>query len=217
MKKKILILFAVLLLTVKITAQESETENSKKRRVDFMFKFPTSFYLNTGDKKASAPSPVVFNPGFGCVFPNDYWVSFQPGLSFYYSYYLWYEGRALPAEIENRTATTLSFMLDLPAVFSVPVGSTKLEINAGPSVLMRFGWKANGTSDAEAEDVNAINSYFWAKARYLYFSSGISWQVSLQPGTTFGPFFTFYLPAGSLIAHEGMNGMVLSAGLKITL
>lgn len=217
MKKKILILFAVLLLAGKIAAQDSETKDSNNKRIDFMFKLPLSFYLNTGDKKASAPSPVVFNPGVGLVFPNDYWVSFQPGLNFYYSYYLWYEGRALPAEIENRTATTLSFMLDLPAVFSVSLKNSKLEFNAGPSVLMRFGWKSNGTSDAEASDVKEINSYFWSKARFLYLAGGISWLTEIPSGTNFGPFMTFYLPVGSLAAHESMNGMIISAGLKVTL
>ena len=221
MKKRKVILFAVLLCLFanSLAAQttEAESETSDNRRVDFSFKFPTSFYLNTGDKKHSAPSPIYFFPGFGCVIPNDFWISFQPGLNFNYSYYLWYEGRALPAEIENRTATTLSFMLDLPAVFAVSLGNTKLELNVGPSILIRYGWKSNGTSEQEFEDVTRINNYFWSNARFLYIASGLSWMFDLPFGTKFGPLINFHLPLGSLIAKEKMNGMILSAGLKVTL
>jgi len=198
--------------------EETETSNSSEKiPLDFSFIFPRTMFLSNGDKKHSAPSPVVFNPGIGCVFPNNYWISFQPMLSFYYSYYLWYEGRALPAEIENRVATTLSFMLDLPVSFAIPIKSTKLELYTGPAILMRFGWKANGTSESDAADVKEINSYFWSKARFLYLTAGIDWMVPLPDGTKFGPFGTFYLPVGSLAAHEGMNATTITIGLKVTL
>lgn len=184
------------------------------RSLDYFFTMPTSFYYSNGDKQHSAPSPIVFNPGFGIIWPNEGFISIEPSLNFYYSYYLWYDGRALPAEIENRTSTTLSFMLDIPAVFTLPINTTKLKLDIGASMLMRFGWLSNGAN--EAQDVEMINHYFWSQARFLYLSGGITWMVGLPSKTKFGPFAKFYLPLGSLIANEELNGMIISAGLKVS-
>ncbi|MCQ2598289.1 MAG: hypothetical protein MJ181_10645 [Treponema sp.] len=185
------------------------------RTLDFTFKFPTTMYLSNGDKEYSAPSPVVFSPGIGFVWPNEGFLAIEPSLNFYSSYYLWHDGRALPAEIENRTATTLSFLLDVPAAFTLDIKNTKLRFNAGAAMLCRFGWLSNGAT--ESDDVTAINQYFWSKARFFYLSGGVSWMVPLTSTSKFGPFFNFYLPVGSIFAREGLNGMILSAGLKVSI
>ena len=184
------------------------------KSVDILFKFPTSFYLSTGDKQHSAPSPVYFNPGVGLIWPNKGLFSVEPLLSFNYSYYLFYDGKAMPSEIENRTATTLAFLLEVPATFSINIKSTQLKFHVGPSMLMRFGWLSNGAT--EAEDIPKINNYFWSNARFLYFSGGLSWMVNLEK-SKFGPYFNIHFPIGSIFAQEGLNGMILSGGLKVSL
>lgn len=184
--------------------------------LSFIIKMPTTVYLNLSDRTASSPSPILFTPGFGFIWPNDSFISFEPSANFFYSYYLWHNGRALPAEIENRTASTLSVLLDFPVVFALNMEHTKLQLNAGASIFMRFGWLSPGTDESLQNDVDQINNYFWSKARFLYLSGGISWIVSLPSHTKFGPFLNIYAPVGSIFAQEGLNGMIISAGLKIS-
>lgn len=184
--------------------------------LSFIIKMPATVYLNMADKSASAPSPILFTPGFGFIWPNDTFISFEPSANFFFSYFLWYDGRALPAEIENRTASTLSVLLDLPVVFALNLEHAKLQLNAGASILMRFGWLSQGNDESLKDEVELINDYFWSKARFLYLSGGASWIFSLPSNTQFGPFLNIYAPIGSIFAREGLNGMIISVGLKIS-
>ena len=129
---------------------------------------------------------------------------------------------AVPAEIENRTATVLSLIVDLPLVVSVFFDSSKLQISTGPAALLRFPFLANGVSETDygfsgtaAGDVEQINSFFWENTRYLYISANISWMYSFHNNSKFGPYIAAYIPLGSLIASEGVNGMLASVGLKV--
>lgn len=183
---------------------------------DFILKLPVSVYLNTIDTAHSAPSPILFSPGFGFIWPTESFISFEPTLSFFTSYYLLYEGKALPAEIENRTATTLNFLLDIPVAFALNLTHTKVQLNAGVAMLMRFGWKANGAESVSDNEISEINKYFWANTRFLYISGAASLIFNLPAGTKIGPFFSLFLPVGSIFAAEGLNGMMMSVGLKVS-
>jgi len=222
MKKLTVFITCIFLIFSFCAAQETETEeqtiqedSKKESPIDFVFKFGTSFFYNRGDKTISAPSPIYFNPGFGILWPKKSFIAVEPAVSISSTYYLWYEGKAYPAEIENRTATTIALMFDIPAVFTIPAGKSKIQINAGPSILARFGWLSSGAT--ETDDVTSINNYFWGSGRFFYLSGNVSWMFDLPLNTKFGPFFSFYMPVGSIFAHEGMNGMIMSAGIKLSI
>ncbi len=185
------------------------------RSFDLVFTFPTALYVNTGDKQVSAPSPIYFNPGIGAAWPKEKTISVEPAVNLSYGYFLFNEGRALPAEIENREATVLSLLLNVPAVYSFPIKSTKLRVNAGGAMLMRFAWKAD--ADSDDSNVKEIRKYLWGNARFLYISGGVDWSVPLPSSSRFGPFMNFFLPIGSIFAGEGLNGMILQAGLKLSI
>lgn len=185
------------------------------RSFDFTFTCPTSLFVNTGDKKVSAPSPIYFNPGFGVTWPKEKALAVEPALNLSFGYFLFNEGRALPAEIENREASVLSLLLNIPAVFTFPIKSTKLRVNAGGAILMRFAWNSN--AGADASNVDEIKKYLWGKARFLYISGGADWMLPVSSASRFGPFINFFLPVGSIFAGEGLNGMILQAGLKLSI
>lgn len=207
--------------------RETEGDKKSKRRVDFMIAFGPAFLFNKEAKTKSAPSPVVFPLSFGISVPNDTLVSFQPRLLFFVNYYLWDNSAqlALPAEIENRTATALSFLITLPAAFSFHVSrNSVLEVQAGLSVLMRFAILAHGISAGDSgtsgnakSDVKHISRWFWGNARWLYIDTEIAWLYRFSNGVKIGPEARFYLPLGSLFSGRGIDAFMVSAGIKIAL
>ena len=123
MKKLLFTLAAVFFLT-SLYAQEDtefyeETEPAQQTPfpIDFVMQFEPALYLNTESTLVSAPSPIVYPISIGFLWPDRSTFAIQPTLSFFMMQHLLYEDKALPAEIENRTTTTLSFMLNIPVVF----------------------------------------------------------------------------------------------------
>jgi hypothetical protein len=106
---------------------------------NFEFQTPVLVIINT-EGLNSAPSPILWAPGvcFGLKI-NDYF-SWSPGADFYYDYYSWDTptGRALPTEIENRSAVVLGFIVSSPLRLTVPLGKTvRFELGAGPAFVLR--------------------------------------------------------------------------------
>jgi len=191
---------------------------------DFVASMGPAVYLNTNSTLVSAPSPIVYPITFGMIWPNYTFLAFEPTLSFFYMYHLYYDGIALPAEIENRTTFTLSFILNLPVVFSIYYGHNRLQLNAGLAMLMRYGLLANGVNGDDygylgtaADDVSAINKWFWKNARFLYVSAGASWLFGLTGNLKAGPTANIYIPVGTVFSGENVQGMIITVGMKISL
>ena len=222
---------------------EGVTEKEKSRLFGEKFQKPTDgkdFYnqmnftaqigpatylnsLSSDTKKISAPSPIFFTPALGVIWPNYTFIAAEPTLYFYLSYYQWINGMAVPAEIESRTATTLSFILDVPVVFSFFFEKSKIQATIGPAAIMRFSFISSGisgneagTSGTVADDVKLINAFFWDNFRFLYVSTSFSWMFDCLGNTKAGPYISAFFPIGSIISSEGINGMMLSIGLKVS-
>ena len=222
--KKILFLLAAVFLLSQVYAQEEEssTAEEKKRPLDIVLQFEPGVYINTESTLVSAPSPIVYPVTFGILWPNESRISIQPTLSFFLMYHLMYNNRALPAEIENRTTTTLSFMLNIPAVYSIILSKSRFQISAGAGLLIRFGFLSLGVKDYDygwtgsaAGDVSAINTWFWNDMRWFYLTAGVSWLYNLTPQLKAGPVINCYIPVGGLINDHDAQGMLISLGIKI--
>ena len=125
--KKFLLIFTLIFLLCPLFAQTDEApeippeqpasseqiETKTAKNFDFIMQFEPAVYINTESTLVCAPSPVVYPISIGILWPNYSKFSIQPSLSFFFMYHLMYNGRVLPAEIENRTSTTLSFMLNI--------------------------------------------------------------------------------------------------------
>ncbi len=230
--KKFLLIFLSIFLISGLWAQEtSESEeltefsqpaDTTPRTADFVMQFEPGFYLNTESSLISAPSPIVYPISVGFLWPDHAMIAVQPTISFFMMNHLLYEDKALPAEIENRTTTTLSFMLNIPAVLSYYLQNSCFQLTGGLGVFMRFGLLSPGVKDTDSgwtgsagEDVGKINEYFWGNMRWFYLTTGGSWLYNLTPQLRAGPTINVYLPVGGLISDKTVQGMIISADIKI--
>ncbi len=205
------------------TAEISEsTESAEPRSADFVMQFEPGFYLNTENDLIGAPSPIVYPISLGFLWPDRTMLAIQPTVSFFMMNHLLHEDKAIPAEIENRTTTTLCFMVNIPAVLSYYLENSCFQANAGLGIFMRFGLLSPGVKESDSgwsgsagEDVEKINEYFWQNMRWLYFSLGGSWLYNLTPQLRAGPTINVYLPVAGLISDKSVQGMLISAGIKI--
>ena len=89
---------------------------------------------------------------------------------------------------------------------------------------MRFGFLANGVKESDSGytgtakgDMDEINNWFWGNARFFYVSFGGSWIYTFTEHLKAGPTVYAYIPIGSLLSGDGVQAMIISAGLKIML
>lgn len=208
-----------------VPAEENPSKKSFFSSIDFLLQFTPAVYINPESTLVSAPSPIIYPLGIGFLFPKAARFAIQPTLSFFMMYHLWYDGKALPAEIENRTSQTISFLLDIPAVFQIFASEkSRFQVQAGAALLMRFGILAGGVKESDSgytgsagSDMDEINSWFWQNARFLYFSLGGSWLYTFTDHLKAGPTMNIYLPAGSFASGEGAQALIISIGLKLCL
>lgn len=194
-----------------------------KPEIDWIAGFAPAVIFNIDDSNKSAPSPIVYPFGFGISVYADKFISFQPRLSFFTNYYLYNDGTAKPAEIENRTATAFSFLIDLPAVFTFDLKHTHfLELGLGAGILARFAILSSGVDDSEegesgtvSDDLRAINKSFWENANFLYIENSFAYLFRLNEKIKIGPEIRLYIPCGSLFTKGSMNGGMFSAGIKV--
>ena len=188
----------------------------------FCLGFTPSLIVNIQGNTTSAPSPIVFPVYVGVAFPQDLFISVQPSLKVYNSYYLVTEdGVVAPAEIENRTVSALSFLIDIPVLFRIDFfGKVDVRASAGISALIRYGFLASGVKDGDygytgsaAGDMAYINEWFYSNLRFLYLSGGVS-VLFRYNGLKFGPELSVYFPM-ALITDNTMDSTIISAGLKL--
>ena len=178
--------------------------------------------LNTESKLKSAPSPTAFSLAFGGIWPNKAFLSFQPRLAFWTSYYLWDGKNALPAEVENRTAFVLNFMLDFPAVATFRFQKFQAEAGIGLGVLARAALLANGVSEGDSGttgsaggDKSEIQKWFWGNARFLYVEFIGGWQWIFTERIAAGFDLRYYLPIGSLADGRGLTESIFALSAKL--
>ncbi len=192
--------------------------------LDFVLQLEPGVSINTESSLVSAPTPIIYPITIGALWPDYTFFATQPSIAFFMTNHLWYNGKALPAEIENRTTTTLSFLVNIPAVFSFYIGNTRLQLMPGVALLARFVFLANnvnpndsGFSGTAASDVENINSYFWSNGRFFYLSSGISFLINARGTIKVGPVVNVYLPIIPLVTGEGLQATIISIGVKISM
>ena len=190
--------------------------------LDFTVTFEPTLIINTDNPKNSAPAPIVYPLSFGIVFPKETFISFQPRISFFTNYYLWNKNGAYPAEIENRTATAFSFLLDFPAALTFnPAEKHFIDAGIGPSILARFavlshsvhgsdaGYNGNNASD----DVSEINRYFWKDANFLFIDTYCAYLYKFTEQLKAGLELKFYIPC-SIFSGNDLNSAMISLGIK---
>lgn len=211
--------------------EQAESFGEFIHSLDFCFDIGPAMYINAKSKllnpdgyRVSGPSPVFDPVTIGVLWPNYTFISMEPSVSYFSMYYLWYDGMALPAEIENRTASTLSFMFNIPAVFQLYLSKVRFQIYAGLGVLARFGILAGGVKESDygytgsaGGDLKEINNWFWKNGRFLYISTGFSCLFNLYGNVKAGPVCKIYIPVSVFSKNDGFQGTIIDFGLKISL
>lgn len=184
--------------------------------------------LNTDSSTKSAPSPTMYSLGVGGDFTLQNSVLLQAHGSFFTNYYLWDGEKAQPAEVENRTATALSAMLDFTGGYTWRVGESKkhlLSLTGGLGFFARFAILSNGvnpddpnrdTSTKASDDVSSINGTFFSDLNFLYPELAFSYSYILSETWKIGTEFRSYIPLGSLTHGDGIDGMLFSLALKLS-
>lgn len=180
------------------------------------------FKTDSEGKIISAPSPIIYPITLGILWPNYTFIATQPSVSFFMQHHLFADDKALPAEIENRTTTTLSFMTNIPLVVTLFIKQNRIQLSGGIAGLLQFGLLSAGVSENDygtlgsaKADVDAINNYFWSDLHWLYFSTGFSWLYTFENKVKLGPTFNAYIPVGTLINNQSIHGLIVSVGVKI--
>lgn len=206
--------------------QEGETEQTHitefASQVSTFITLGGIFTLNNEGGTKSAVSPITFSTAIGAVWPNNSLLSFQPRLSFFTMYYIWNGKEALPSEVENRTALSLSFLLDIPAVFSFRVNKNTFETGLGLALLARIGILAPGVKGSEtgasgsaSSDVEKINEWFWSAGRFLYPELIFSWDYKISERLRAGLDLRWYIPLGALCTGHGLDTTMFALATKL--
>ena len=195
-------------------------------RIDFVFGIEPFVSINTHKKNSegkfiSAPSPISIPVYIGLSVPNYTALSFQPSLRFFTSYNLVYDGMVLPAEVENRTGQTLSFLVNLPIVFKLNYKDRcSWSVLAGVAGLFRYAMLPSNVKESDPgftgtikSDIDYMNSWYYKNLRFLYISAAIDWLFYY--GTTkYGPEFSVFFPI-STFSDKSLDGMMIGVGIKV--
>lgn len=209
-----------------LSFDDSEDFERRLRFVSFIGTLGPVFTLNTDSATKSAPSPVSFSGGLGALFFEDKPVSAELRVSFFMNYYLWDGKKARPAEVENRTATVPSFMIDLTAGHIFHFGNNYLGVNLGVGFLLRFAVLSHGVSDDDygytgdssssaKDDVSSINSWFYENTNFFYPEAAITYYRYISEYMKFGGELRGYFPTGSYSSGDGLDGMIVSLSVKV--
>jgi hypothetical protein len=159
--------------------------------------------------------------GVGLVFPLPVpGLSVNPSMEFYSNYYAWYDSRALPIDVENRTAIVYGCILDIPATYKFTLGKAHdLSAQLGVAAVMRAGFRASDDVDVTQEDVNSIVAYMWGKGRFFYPSVGINYSYRLTDWVRIGVTGRALIPVFNLWTREDLpfyDNMIYGGGITLT-
>lgn len=195
---------------------------------DLFFTAGPKLMLNTDDHTKSAPSPIMYSLGVGGDFLFENNILLQAHGSFFTNYYLWDGKTAQPAEVENRTATALSAMIDLTGGYTFRLAESQkhlLSVTGGLGFLARYAILANGVDPDDpnrdictkaSDDVSDINGTFFSDLNFLYPELAFSYSYVVSEIWKIGGEARTYIPLGSLMNGNGIDGMIFSLALKIS-
>lgn len=203
---------------------EPKTERLKK---SLFFTFGPKIMLNTDDATKSAPSPVMYSVGIGGDFTFKNKILAQAHASFFTNYYLWDGEKAQPAEVENRTGTALSSLIDLTGGYTFSLGKSKnhlVSLAGGAGFLVRYAFLSGDvegddvnpqTGTKASDDISDINGDFYSNLNFFYPEILLSYSYILSDNWKIGAEFRTYIPLGSISSGNGMDSMIFSFAAKL--
>jgi hypothetical protein len=178
-----------------------------------------------------APTPILPSPGASLAY--RFWgpLSAEASLDLYFTHYGYdFElDRAIPVEIENRSAFVLGPILGFSLTGRVPLGERfGLRLSGGLAMDLRIVTLAFDLNEADlVEDdprgapmqTNAARDYFWAQGRWLLPVLGAGFDTALNEKFTLGLDFRLWFPLYRLWSGEDLpapEGWRFGPGFRIT-
>lgn len=161
----------------------------------------------------SAPSQLIGFLGAEYRLPIRPNVEFAPSASLFFQHYLWANDRALPAEVENRTAFVPALLLDASFLYTIEKGRFLFSLGGGPGFLLRYGFLESDVDEDETsysgdmsagDQVGEINSYLWSSFRWVYPMLQAGVRYRLQTGWGAGINLRAGIPVFNLWAKPDM-------------
>jgi hypothetical protein len=176
------------------------------------------------------PMPVL--PAPGAALSYSIWgpLSVEAALDLYGTYYLYdFEwNRALPAEIENRSAFVLGLLTGFHALARFPLGDRfTLRAYGGPDMDFRIITLASdhpddltGVQETDARiQTDAVRTYFWSQGRWFLPVLGTGLDYRLNEKFLIGLDFRTWFPLYRIWSREELppaEGWRFGLGLRIT-
>jgi hypothetical protein len=206
---------AMLLLSFSASAQE-ETGQTAPSLFQGIEIFHDTLWIGNSDTD-SAPSPIKGIWGVGgkfYIFGNWYVI---PELGFYYTEYLYRDGKALPAEIEAPDAAgTFDILFDVVALYKfAPSESLTILAGTGPA----FSFKIPITSYGNAP-TSEVASYFLERGRFFHWELKAILEWNILPVLDFCVRARVILPVYRLWDGDNMpiyDGLMAGAGIGLRL
>lgn len=225
-------------LSAQVTEEEKAVINAKiaaREKAEKDIEFRTNLFATIGtsayftDDFINEQNTSYVNPQFNFSFGGGYTFgfskkfAFQPHLTAFFQYYRWDNEleEAFVTGPENRTSSSIGFLIDLPVIAQFKGEKTNFEAGIGLGVLSRINFLANGvkktdsgTSGSAADDVEKITGWQWNPLNFIYPEVLFSYTYTLESGRQIGLQARFYMP---LTIYRGIKDSIASIGIKFTL
>ena len=159
-------------------ADNTQTESVKKKPSPFGFYLGTGVAVSRSDKEEDPPAGAAFNLGGEYEYRFAKYGAINPSVDFSFFHYGWTGKKAAITEIENRTALTFNLLTELPLMMVIDIKQWTVSFGGGIGFLIRFGVLEPGVKPKErtpgsrltaAEELGAINRYFWQLLSHLLY------------------------------------------------
>ena len=175
----------------------------------------------------SGPMPVLPSPGLGFSYPITDVLKFELSYDFYTTHYGYALGRAVPVEVEHRTARVIGSLLGFHVArhFEVTPFMT-VRAYGGPAVDLRIVFMAEDLTDGldniseVRKDVDSIRRYFWTKGRWLMPVIGGGVDFPLSAHFKIGLDLRIWIPMYRIWSGEnlpGIEGWRFGLGIRFTI
>lgn len=237
MKNKIILTLLILTTTFSIAfsqepidTQEIEKSNEQTQTLHKINISPfvivgNHIILNTVSSQSTFFTPIKFFIGGGAIidFNSNLLITLQPNLNIWNMYYAYDTNGAYASEVENRTATTICLLFDIPLGIKFTKGKHSFTPGVGLGFLLRFSFLSNGvkpsdpgiTGSAE-NDLAEISKWNWSNCRFLYPELFFAWDYQISSNFAFGLIAKMYFSLASFIEHKNLNDAILNLSARFT-
>jgi hypothetical protein len=213
-------------------AEQPPEKTLFRDRLTWSFRGTLMVFPEENGPRRGAPMPLLPSPGaaLACRLWGPLEAELSLDLYFTHYGYDWELERALPVEIENRSAFVLGALSGLQLGMRLPLGNRgALRLYAGPAADLRLVLVAADLNDVDlVEDdpsgapmqTNAVRDYFWEEGRWFFPFAGVGFDFPVNEGFFFGVDFRLWVPVYRYWTGEDLpplEGWRFGPAFRITL